>query len=302
MKEIDRRAAIQKLSSLALLPLLGLQAVPLPLMRRAIPGTNESLPVVGVGTWQTFDVTQEGYPPLQEVLSTLVDQGGSVIDSSPMYGKSEEVVGKLSADLNINSKLFVATKVWIRGEKQGVAQMNESFAKLRRGTLDLMQIHNLVDWQNHMKTLTPWKEQGKVRYIGLTHYTDSAHGTLEEIIRKNRVDFIQVNYNLLDRHAEESLLPAARDLNVGVLVNRPFEEGALFSRVNGKQLPSWAADFDCASWGQFFLKYILSHPAVTCVIPGTSKVKHLLDNLTAGTGRLPDEKQRKKMVEWISNF
>lgn len=299
---MDRRTAIQKLSSLTLLPLLGLQAVPLPLMRRAIPGTSESLPVVGVGTWQTFDVGQDGYPPLREVLSTLVDQGGSVIDSSPMYGRSEEVVGQLSTELQLNDRLFIATKVWIRGEKQGIAQMNESFAKLRRGRIDLMQIHNLVDWQNHMKTLTRWKEEGKIRYIGLTHYTDSSHGTLEEIIRTNHVDFIQVNYNLLDRHAEKSLLPAARDLNVGVLVNRPFEEGALFSRVNGKQLPPWAADFDCASWGQFFLKYILSHPAVTCAIPGTSKTKHLLDNLAAGTGRLPDEGQRKKMVEWISNL
>ncbi len=302
MTEIGRREAIQKLSALAALPLLGLRGAPLPLMKRAIPGTSESLPVVGVGTWQTFDTEPAGYPPLRDVLSTLVNEGGSVIDSSPMYGKSEEVVGQLSTELKLNEKLFVATKVWIRGEKQGIAQMNESFAKLRRGRIDLMQIHNLVDWQNHMKTLTRWKEEGKIRYIGLTHYTDSSHGTLEEIIRTNRVDFIQVNCNLLDRHAEKSLLPAARDLNVGVLVNRPFEEGALFSRVNGKQLPPWATEFDCATWGQFFLKYILSHPAVTCVIPGTSKAKHLLDNLGAGQGRLPDESQRKKMVEWISNL
>jgi len=271
-------------------------------MKRPIPGTSESLPSVGVGTWQTFDVASEGFPPLREVLTTLVEQGGSVIDSSPMYGKSEEVVGNLSTELNVNSKLFVATKVWIRGEKQGIEQMNQSFAKLRRGQIDLMQIHNLVDWKNHIKTLTRWKEEGKIRYIGLTHYTDSEHDTLEDIIRKNKVDFIQINYNLSDRHAEKSLLPAARDLGVGVLVNRPFEEGALFNRVNGKQLPAWAAEFDCASWGQFFLKYILSHPAVTCVIPGTSKAKHLIDNLGAGMGRLPDEAQRQKMVEWLRNL
>lgn len=302
MEEINRRQALQKLSSLAFLPLLGLSTIPLPLMRRPIPGTAESLPAIGVGTWQTFDVEPAGYSPLRDVLTTLVDQGGSVIDSSPMYGKSEDVVGQLSTELKLNSKLFVATKVWIRGEKQGIAQMNESFAKLRRANIDLMQIHNLVDWQNHMKTLTKWKEERKVRYIGLTHYTDSMHDTLVDIIKKNRVDFVQINYNLLDRNAEKSLLPAARDLNVGVLVNRPFEEGALFSRVNGKQLPPWAAEFDCASWGQFFLKYILSHPAVTCVIPGTSKVKHLVDNLGAGTGRLPDESQRAKMVDFLRNL
>lgn len=301
MEEIGRREAIQKLSSLALLPLLGLRA-PLTLIKRPILGTSETLPVVGVGTWQTFDAPPEGYGPLREVLSTLVDQGGTVIDSSPMYGKSEEVVGTLSTELNLNKKLFIATKVWIRGEKQGIGQMNESFAKLRRGQIDLMQIHNLVDWKNHLKTLTQWKAEGKIRYLGLTHYTDSEHGTLEEIIRKNRVDFIQVNYNLLDRHAENRLLPAARDLGVSILVNRPFEEGALFSRVSGKQLPPWAADFDCSSWGQFFLKYIISHPAVTCVIPGTSKVKHLLDNLGAGTGRLPDESQRTKMAEFVRNL
>ncbi len=271
-------------------------------MKRPIPGTQESIPIVGVGTWQTFDAAPDGYPPLREVLSTLVEQGGSVIDSSPMYGKSEEVVGTLSNDLKLNQKLFIATKVWTTGLRNGVNQMNESFLKLRRKQIDLMQIHNLVDWQNHMKTLATWKSEGRIRYLGLTHYTDSAHDTLVEIIRKNKVDFIQVNYNLLDRNAERTLLPAAQELGVAVLVNRPFEEGALFARVNGKTLPPWAADFDCASWGQFFLKFILSHPAVTCVIPGTSKVKHLIDNLGAGQGRLPDQAQREKMVEWIRNL
>lgn len=301
MSQISRRDHLKQLASLALVPLIGLRSES-KLMRRPIPGTSDSLPAVGVGTWQTFDVAPDGFPPLREVLTTLVEQGGSVIDSSPMYGKSEEVVGNLSTELHVNSKLFVATKVWIRGEKQGIEQMNQSFARLRRGQIDLMQIHNLVDWKNHIKTLTRWKEEGKVRYIGLTHYTDSEHDTLEDIIRNNKVDFIQINYNLSDRHAEKSLLPAARDLGVGVLVNRPFEEGALFNRVNGKQLPAWAAEFDCASWGQFFLKYILSHPAVTCVIPGTSKAKHLIDNLGAGMGRLPDETQRQKMVDWLRNL
>lgn len=268
-------------------------------MKRLIPGTKESLPAIGVGTWQTFDVAPNGFDPLRDVLKTLVAEGGTVIDSSPMYGKSEEVVGTLSTEMNLNEKLFIATKVWTSGQRNGVNQMNESFEKLHRRQIDLMQIHNLVDWQNHLKTLSQWKEEGRIRYIGLTHYTDNAHDSLLEIIRKNRVDFIQVNYNLLDRHAEQSLLPAAKDLNVAVLVNRPFEEGALFSRVQGKSIPPWASEFDCTSWGQFFLKYILSHPAVTCVIPGTSKVKHLLDNLGAGIGKLPDEPTRKRMVATI---
>lgn len=302
MTLIHRREALARLSSLTLLPLLGLRADESSLMKRAIQGTKETIPVVGVGTWQTFDAAPDGFPPLREVLSTLVDQGGSVIDSSPMYGKSEEVVGTLSNELKLNPKLFIATKVWTTGLRDGVNQMNESFLKLRRKQIDLMQIHNLVDWQNHMKTLTTWKAEGRIRYLGLTHYTDSAHDTLVEIIRKNKVDFVQVNYNLIDRNAERTLLPAAQELGVAILVNRPFEEGALFSRVNGKSLPPWAADFDCASWGQFFLKFILSHPAVTCVIPGTSKVKHLLDNLGAGQGRLPDGDQREKMVEWVRNL
>lgn len=302
MEDMGRREAIQKLSALALLPLLGLDSKPMPLIRRKIPGTSESLPAVGLGTWQTFDVTPEGFPPLREVLTTLIGEGGSVIDSSPMYGKSEEVVGQLSEELRLNEKLFIATKVWITGHREGINQMSASMAKLRRNQIDLMQIHNLVDWRNHMRTLTKWKEEGRVRYIGLTHYTDSAHETLASVMKSNRVDFIQVNYNLLDRHAEETLLPLAKDLNVGVLVNRPFEEGALFNRANGKKLPEWAAEFDCRSWSQFFLKFILSHPAVTCVIPGTSKAMHLLDNLAAGTGRLPDQAQRKKMIQWISNL
>jgi diketogulonate reductase-like aldo/keto reductase len=302
MSEIGRREVLGRLSSLALLPLLGLRADEPPIMKRIIPGTQEKIPVVGVGTWQTFDASPDGYPPLREVLSTLVEQGGSVIDSSPMYGKSEEVVGTLSNELKLNQKLFIATKVWTTGLRDGVNQMNESFLKLRRKQIDLMQIHNLVDWQNHMKTLTTWKSEGRIRYLGLTHYTDSAHDTLVEIIRKNKVDFVQVNYNLIDRNAERTLLPAAQDLGVAILVNRPFEEGALFNRVKGKTLPPWATDFDCASWGQFFLKFILSHLAVTCVIPGTSKVKHLLDNLGAGQGRLPDPAQREKMVEWVRNL
>lgn len=302
MEAMNRRAWMKTATAATLLPLLGLQSVSSSLMRRTIPGTNESLPAVGVGTWQTFDVEPNAYEPLRTVLKTLVQEGGSVIDSSPMYGKSEEVVGKLSSELGLNDKLFMATKVWTTGEAAGIRQMNESFALLQRKQIDLMQIHNLVDWQVHLKTLRQWKEEGRLRYIGLTHYVDSSHDTLAAIIRQNPVDFIQINYNLLDTHAEQKLLPLAKDLNVGVLINRPFEEGALFERVKGKSLPAWAADFDCASWGQFFLKFILSHPAVTCVIPGTSKLKHLLDNLGAGQGKLPDTAVRQKMIAHLRNL
>ena len=272
------------------------------LAKRKIPSSSEQLPCIGVGTWQTFDVGNSASQrdPLKEVLINLIKNHGSVIDSSPMYGASEKVVGELSHGLNLNDKLFIATKVWTSGEREGINQMNNSFSLLKRTKIDLMQIHNLVDWQTHLKTLRKWKEEGKIRYIGLTHYTDSSHDTLISVIKNNPVDFVQVNYNLLDRHAEEKLLPFAQEKNVAVLINRPFEEGALFSRAKGKQLPEWVSEFDCTSWAQLFLKFILSNQAVTCVIPGTSKVTHLLDNLQAGSGRLPNADHKKKMIELIS--
>lgn len=267
------------------------------MLTRNIPSTGEKLPAVGIGTWQTFDVgkSEAERKPLKEVLQKMTEMGSKVVDSSPMYGSSEAVVGDLSTEVGVNDKLFIATKVWTTGEFEGINQMNQSFIFLKRKKMDLMQVHNLVDWQTHVKTLRKWKEEGKVRYIGLTHYTDSSHSTLTNIIRNNQVDFVQVNYNLLDWDAEKELFPTAIEKKVAIIVNRPFEEGALFQRVKGKELPAWASEFDCKSWGQFFLKFILSHPAVTCVIPGTSKVTHLVDNLGAGMGRLPDEKQREKM-------
>jgi len=263
---------------------------------RPIPSTGEQLPIVGVGTWQTFDVSESGRPPLKEVLTELVSHGGKVIDSSPMYGRSEEVAGDVSTDAGVNGKLFIATKVWTSGKDEGIQQMNRSFALLKRKQMDLMQIHNLVDWQTHIKTLRDWKEKGKIRYIGLTHYTDSSHDTLISVMRDNPVDFVQMNYNIMDTHAEERLLPFAQERNVAVIVNRPFQEGALFQNVKGKALPPWAAEFDCKSWAQFFLKFILSHPAVSCAIPGTAKLTHLLDNIAAGWGKLPDEKTRRQIL------
>jgi len=299
---MNRREAILYLTSIGLLPLTGWSSMENSITTRKIPSTLEELPCVGIGTWQTFDVGtgESERNPLKEVLLNFVERHACVVDSSPMYGASEKVVGELSQELKINNKLFVATKVWTTGEDSGIKQMNTSFSLLKREVIDLMQIHNLVDWQTHLKTLRQWKAQGKIRYIGLTHYTDSAHDLVASIIKRESVDFIQINYNLLDRHAEEKLLPLAQEKKVAVLINRPFEEGTLFTRVKGKVLPKWAAEFECTSWAQFFLKYILSHPAVTCVIPGTSKVTHLLDNLQAGIGKLPDITQRKRMIQLIN--
>ena len=273
------------------------------MLKRTIHSTGEKLPVVGLGTWQTFDVSEseDDRKPLKEVLKALLSKGGSVVDSSPMYGRSEEVVGDLSTELKINDKLFIATKVWTHGRDQGIRQMNDSFRLMKRDKIELMQIHNLMDWQTHIKTLRDWKEKGKVKYIGLTHYTSGAHDRLVSILQSEKVDFIQINYNMLDRNAEKKLLPFAMENGVSVLINQPFESGGLFQKVKGKQLPSWAQEFDCHSWAQFFLKYILSNPAVTCAIPGTSKPHHMVDNMGAGVGKLPTEKQREKMVELIGD-
>jgi diketogulonate reductase-like aldo/keto reductase len=269
--------------------------------KRPIPSTNEKLPVVGLGTWQTFDAgtNEEERAPLREVLKNLVAKGGTVVDSSPMYGSSEQVVGELSTALGLNEKLFIATKVWTNGESAGIQQMNNSMALLKRSKIDLMQIHNLVDWQTHIKTLRNWKEQGKIRYIGVTHYTESAFPSLEQILKTNNIDFLQVNYSMLSRKAEERLLPLALERNVAVIINQPFESGQLFDRVKGKALPAWTSEFDCKSWGQFFLKFILAQEAVTCVIPGTSKPHHMLDNLGAAFGRLPTTAHLRQMISVV---
>ena len=274
------------------------------MLTRTIPVSGEKLPVVGLGSWQQFDVSSasEERNPLKEVLKNMHHIGGKVIDASPMYGRAEQVIGDLTDEVKLNDKFFLATKVWTTGRQAGVDQMNESLRKMRRNTIDLMQVHNLQDWQTHLKTLKDWKSQGKIRYIGVTHYTDSAHAQLEQIVRSKSVDFVQFNYSIRSRNAEKSLLNAARDNGVAVIINEPFDQGALFRSVKGKELPAWAADYDIKSWAQFFLKYLLGNAAVTCVIPGTSDVKHLVDNMGAGFGRLPDEAGRKKMVEWITTI
>jgi diketogulonate reductase-like aldo/keto reductase len=272
------------------------------IIKRPIPTTKEQLPVVGLGTWQTFDVAENApdLSALRDVLKTLNAHGGQVIDSSPMYGRSEAVVGDLSDEINLNSSFFLATKVWTQGRENGIRQMDESMRLLGRKKLDLMQIHNLTDWRTHLPTLRKWKEEGKIRYLGITHYTESAYPQIEQILRTTTIDFLQVNYSIMSRIAEQTILPLAQEKQVAVLINRPFEEGAVFQRVKGKKLPDWCAEADIKSWGQFFLKFILSNPAVTCVIPGTSKPHHMLDNISAGYGILPTDKQKADMIRYVS--
>lgn len=274
------------------------------MLQRNIPSSRESLPVIGLGTWQTFDVSESTSErdPLRDVLQVLIEKGGKVIDSSPMYGRSEKVVGDLSTSLGLNEKLFIATKVWTSGLDEGIRQMNNSLALLKRKKIDLMQIHNLVDWTTHLKTLRNWRDLGKIQYIGISHYSESAYPEIEAIIKNHPLDFIQINYSIISRKAEDRLFPLAQDKKVGILVNQPFEEGTLFRMVKGKELPPWVKEFDCHSWAQFFLKFILSHDAITCVIPGTSKPHHMLDNSGAGFGKLPTAAHRTRMIQLVNSF
>jgi diketogulonate reductase-like aldo/keto reductase len=271
------------------------------MLQRPIPSSGEMLPVVGLGTWIQFDVGSSASErqPLLEVLKRMARHGGKTIDSSPMYGNSEHVIGDLTSEANNSQKFFFATKVWTSGERQGISQMEESLRKMRRKTIDLMQVHNLLDWKTHLHTLKKWKSEGKVRYVGITHYTDSYHSELEQILQSEKLDFVQFNYSIRGRHAEQRLLKAAKDKGVAVIINQPFDSGRLFDHVSGKKLPEWAADFGIKNWAQFFLKFILSNDAVTCVIPGTSNPDHLDENMGAAYGRLPDGKTRRKMVETI---
>lgn len=269
---------------------------------RLIPKTREPLPVIGMGTWQTFDVGGDASErqPLREVLRRFYAAGARVIDSSPMYGRSEEVVGELLAELGERPRTFLATKVWTTGQAQGVREMNESMRRMRAGeAIDLMQVHNLVDVETHLATLREWKAAGKVRYVGVTHYALSAFAALERWIRSGQLDFVQLPYSVAVREAEKRLLPAAKDQGVAVLVMRPFEGGTLFSRARKLPLPPFAAELGATSWAQLFLKFIVAHPAVTCAIPATSKPEHVADNLRALQGALPDEAQRAALLRQL---
>jgi diketogulonate reductase-like aldo/keto reductase len=295
MRTLSRRKAIALLSYSALAgPLLARQER---MNTRAIPSSGEALPVIGLGTWQTFDVAANdpAKARLTQVLTEFVQLGGTVLDSSPMYGRSEAVVGELAEKAGIEERLFVATKVWTRGRADGIAQMKDSEEKLRT-KVDLMQVHNLLDAGTHLETLRAWKSQKRIRYIGVTHYTASAYGDLERYLRKGAIDFVQLNYSLAEREAERRILPLAQEQGIAVLINRPLGAGSLFRTTRGKPLPPFARDLGCESWAALFLKFVVSHPAVTCAIPATSKPEHLRENMRAGYGVMPDAKMRAKIA------
>lgn len=274
------------------------------LIKKPIPKTGELLPAIGLGTWQTFDVgaAKAAREPLRAVLQEFVRAGGSVVDSSPMYGQSETVAGDLAFELNAQKNLFFATKVWTSGRDAGIRQMEESFRRLRTQRMDLLQVHNLVDYRTHLTTLRRWKEEGKVRYIGVTHYTAGAYDDLARVVASEELDFVQLNYSIAEREAERRLLSLAAERKMAVLVNRPLAAGALFNKVRGKAVPPWAKEIGCASWSQIFLKFVISHPAVTCAIPATAKVAHLTDNMQALRGPLPDSACRERIARYVTEL
>ena len=267
---------------------------------RPIPSSGEQLPVIGCGTYRGFDVApgSAAYRQLPGVLDALFAAGGSMIDSSPMYGKAEAAVGTVLAEIKARDKAFVATKVWTRGRDAGIAQMQSSLALLQTDRVDLMQVHNLVDWKVHLATLRAWKEAGRIRHIGVTHYTASAFADLEAVMRAEPLDFVQLNYSVADRAAEARLLPLAAERGIAVIVNVPFGSGGVLRSLQSRPLPPWAADIDCASWSQLLLKFVVSHPAVTCAIPGTGNPGHMADNVRAGFGRLADATSRARIAAY----
>ena len=273
-------------------------------MRTAtIPATGEQLPVIGLGTYSVFDVasTTEEIARRREIVDLLSSNGGSVLDTSPMYNRSEGVIGDVIASGADRDKLFLATKVWTDGREAGIEQMRRSLELMKTKSIDLMQVHNLRDTALHMETIRKWQDEGRIRYNGLTHYTAGAHAALEREMREFEPQFIQINYSLGEREAEQRVLPLAREMGIAVIINRPFQAGRLFRAVAGRELPGFATGF-AESWGQFFLKFIISHPAVSCAIPATSKPHHMIDNLRAGFGEMPDDDMRKRMADYFGNL
>lgn len=298
-----RRQVMAAGAGLSLLPATGLANSDRTMLTKEIPVSGEKLPVIGLGTYSVFDVssTPAEIEVRRKIVDSLTAHGGNLLDTSPMYNRSEKVIGDVIQSGTDREKLFLATKVWTDGRSAGAAQMQRSAELMRTDVIDLMQVHNLHDTAVHMETIREWQESGKIRYSGLTHYTAGAQRALAEEMQQYKPDFIQINYSLGEREADERLLPMAQDLGVAVLINRPFQAGRLFSAVSGKKLPDWAASI-ADSWGQFFLKFIVSHPAVNCVIPATSKPHHMLDNLGAGHGEIPDAKTRKRMQDFFDGL
>jgi len=306
---MDRRAALRRIgmtagaSWIASLGGSGRAQPPAgqPIATRATPSTGEAIPITGLGTWQTFDAggDAEARKPLEEVLEAFSAAGGRVIDSSPMYGSSEEVVGELRTKTHAPPKPFIATKVWTTGKAAGIRQMEDSMRKLRVQVMDLMQVHNLLDVDTHLATLDAWKKEGRVRYVGVTHYTASGAEEVARLVAKRPVDFVQINYSVAERDAEKRLLPLCREKGIAVIANRPFAGGELFRELRSRPLPSWAGEIDCASWAQLMLKFVVSHPAMTCAIPASAKPEHTRDNMAAGLGRVPDAATRERIAAAI---
>jgi diketogulonate reductase-like aldo/keto reductase len=270
---------------------------------RAIPSTHEKLPVIGLGSALTFDVRgSRQLAPIAEVLALFVKHGGKLIDTSPAYGSAESVIGDLAYKGHLTSSLFFATKVWTRDKQEGISQMQRSLERFRTRTIDLEQVHNLADVDRQMTSLREWKAKGKIRYTGITYSEDRGHPEVERVMRAQKPDFVQINYSLMDRAAAQRILPLAQEMGMGVIINRPFGGGGIFQVISAKPLPPWTAEFDCHSWAQFLLKWIVSHPAVTCVIPATNDPKHLEDNMGGGVGRLPDAKTRARMASLFVGF
>lgn len=305
---ISRRTFLQLSAGAGLLAALGptaLSAAPEALNLREIPASGQRIPAIGLGTARTFDVDPDNaaaMQPLEKVLQNFYDGGGRLVDSSPMYGRAETVVGRLAERLGIVDDLFMATKVWTRGEEAGIEEMETSRERMGGGHLDLIQVHNLVDLQTQLDTLKAWRDEGRVRYIGVTHYTVSGHERLAQIVEREPIDFVQFNYNIATRNAEKRLLPAAADNGVATLINEPFERGSLFGRVKGESLPEWTRELGIESWAQLFLKFIVSHPAVTCAIPATSDPEHAADNIAAANGPLPNADQRERMASLVRSL
>lgn len=271
-------------------------------LARPAPSSGQALPVIGMGTWLTFDVGNGAAERARrrEVLQAFFAAGGTLIDSSPMYGRAESVVGDLLAERSAAAPVFAATKVWTSGRAAGERQMRDSLRLWQRPRIDLMQIHNMVDWETHLPTLRQWQGEGRIRYIGITTSHGRRHDVLEGVLRRERFDFVQFTYSLADRSAEQRLLPLALERGVAVIVNRPFDGGALVQRLSPQPLPSWAASIGCASWAEICLKWIVSHPAVTCAIPATTRPDHMRENMAAARGPMPDTSLRRRIAEEVA--
>ena len=288
------------LSSLSFLPTLSnASMLNESMLKRVIPSSGEELPVIGLGTSRVFDIerSKNELNVREKILDIFYENGGRLIDTSPMYGMSEEIIGITAKKYIEKNRFFLATKVWTEGRDNGMRQIEESFQKMRTDKISLIQVHNLLDWKTQIKTLRSLKDEGRIDYIGITHYKSNAFDEMIKIMKAEKVDFAQFNYSMGEREAEQKILPFCKDNGIATLINRPFMRGRLFREAQEKKLPSWVTDYDIDSWGQFFLKYIISHDAVTNIIPATSKPKNMLDNARAGMGRMLDEKAKKRMFE-----